>query len=273
MTRRINDALLVISLVLTTQVAGQESDSAAGAGADGVSEEIVVIGQSRARLRVQIELAEEALYQRFNDINSNDEFDIHCRRQSRPGTRIPIRICQANFWREAQSNAAEATVRALQGSAAVGAQVFQGEAMYKSRLLEDEMRALAAQDEQLMASLVRLAGLQESLSNVGNRRRQQEATRARIATASAQTQLPYDARVVADVQIERDPWEHVLTHQTFAVAYVYGVIDTIRLNCQQFSGQLSFEHGAEWSIPDDSAPCWVAVEADRGTTFSFFEFD
>lgn len=274
MIRRINSVILVVLLAAMHGAFGQDSGSTETVteDSDGVSEEIVVIGQSPARLRVQIELAEEAVYDRFNDINSNDEFDIQCRQEARTGTRIPQRVCQANFWRAAQSDAAAATVRALQGSSAISPQVFQGEAIYKSRLLEDEMRLLAAQDEELLAAIVRLAGLTESLANSRNRNRQQNQTSARVASASAQ-QLPYDAAVLADVTIRRDSWEHVLTHRTFAIAHVFGEIDSIRLNCSDATSELTFEEGAEWDIPDDWTPCFVSVEAERGTTFSFFEFE
>src|SRR5690606_21331891 len=44
-----------------------------------VGEEFIVHGRSPAELRVQLELAEEAVYARFNEINSSDEFDFRCR--------------------------------------------------------------------------------------------------------------------------------------------------------------------------------------------------
>ena len=40
-----------------------------------VDEIVVVRGRTRVMLRADFELAEEALYEHFNRINSNDEFD------------------------------------------------------------------------------------------------------------------------------------------------------------------------------------------------------
>ena len=274
MTRSINSVILVVLLAAMPGAIAQQSKAteAASSESEDVTEEIVVIGQSPARLRVQIELAEEAVYDRFNAINSDDEFDIHCRREVLTGTRIPQRVCQANFWRNAQSDAAAETVRALQGFSSTNAAVFQGEAFYKTRLLEDEMRTLAANDEELLAAIARLAGLTESLRASRGRNRRDNRTSARVAPDATQ-ELPYDAAVLADVTIGRDPWEHVLTHRTFAIAHVFGEIDSIRLNCGDATTELSFEVGAEWRVPDDWTPCFVRVEAKRDTTFSFFEFE
>jgi hypothetical protein len=124
-----------------------------------VDEEIVVRGRSRALLRMQFELAEDAVYERFNEINSDDEFDIHCRREVTTGSRIQQRVCQGNFWREAQADAGQETARGLQGSASLNPQLFLGEALYKRELLAEEMRRLASEDEQLLQSLVVLANV------------------------------------------------------------------------------------------------------------------
>jgi hypothetical protein len=40
-----------------------------------VGDEIIVLGKSWAEIRAQIQRAQEAVYDRFNEINSNDEFD------------------------------------------------------------------------------------------------------------------------------------------------------------------------------------------------------
>ncbi|HEX5419978.1 MAG TPA: hypothetical protein VFY39_08255, partial [Gammaproteobacteria bacterium] len=41
-----------------------------------VEDEIVVRGRTPAELRLQMQIAEDAVYGRFNEIDSNDEFDI-----------------------------------------------------------------------------------------------------------------------------------------------------------------------------------------------------
>ncbi len=179
---------VVMATVLAPAVAGaQESEQAAAnertgearaaadraADADPLSttpvdEEVVVRGQlSRGALRVQIEMAEEAFFGRFNDINSDDEFDIHCRRVVELGSRIPRRRCEPNFWRTAQADYARETVIALQGGFAGIPEAAIAYANHKQLQLNDEVRELAAQDPELREALARLATLQQAYAAQG----------------------------------------------------------------------------------------------------------
>ena len=254
--------------------AAQESDQAnpGNAAATGVTDEIIVRGTSRTALRAQIELAEDAIFDRFNEINSDDEFDIRCRLEVRTGTRIPQRVCQANFWRTALAESGEATVRMLQGSSDVNESLYRAQALYKTRLLEEEMTRLANEDKELLSALGRLQQLTTTLENYGDGNRREAATVSRVVTA-ADEPLPYEAAVMAEVRVISEPWNHVLTHPTFAIAHVFGEVEQIRLDCRDQSQALAFELGAEWSVPLGWEPCSVTVEAGRGTTFSLYEFD
>jgi hypothetical protein len=134
-----------------------------------VDEEVVVRGRMRrSTLRVQIELAEEAFYNRFNEINSHDEFNIVCRREVEIGSRIPRRKCEPNFWRQAEADVGRETVIGLQGGYANNPQQFMGLAHFKSVQLEKEMRELAAADPELRQALARLATLRQAYSEYGN---------------------------------------------------------------------------------------------------------
>lgn len=136
-----------------------------------VDEEVVVRGQlSRAALRAQIEMAQEAFYNRFNEINSSDEFDIHCRSVVELGSRIPRRRCEPNFWRSAHSEYARETVIALQGGSAAPEQAI-ARASYMNLELEKEMRELAATDPGLREALARIATLEEAYSTTARSRR------------------------------------------------------------------------------------------------------
>ena len=114
--------------------------------------------------------------------------------------------------------------------------------------------------------------LMTTMDDVGKDRRRDNATTFRVMTA-ADEDLPYDAAVLAEVRVIRDPWHHVLSHPTFAIAHVFGEIESVELNCRENSQQLSFEPGAEWNVPAGWEPCSVSVEAGRGTTFSLYEFN
>lgn len=71
-------------------------------------EEVVVYGKkSLTRLRAELHLAEENVFDMFNSLNSNDEFDIHCRDQSQAGTRIKRRVCKPNYAKGLRSEATQ----------------------------------------------------------------------------------------------------------------------------------------------------------------------
>ncbi|HEX6995658.1 MAG TPA: hypothetical protein VF339_16120 [Gammaproteobacteria bacterium] len=261
--------------VLTCAAAFGQSDGDADDDAGGsieVDEEVVVRGRSRGMLRAQIQLAEEAVYARFNEINSNDEFDIHCRRVTPIGSNISRRVCEPNFWRNVQARAGEETVRALQGSSAVPTEVFLAEGLLKYRLLDEEMRRLTAEDEELRRSLVRLVRLMEADSGG-------ELPPAFFATVSVQekageTELPYDAAIRTSVRIGRDPWTYALALQTFTIAHVYGEIRRVEVQCEGRRKQrLRYEPDVEWTLPEAWAPCDLTVRATAGTTFALYEFE
>ena len=54
-------------------------------------------GRRIGELRAEVEAARQAAYSIFNAVNSNDEFDVRCRRESRAGTNVPAQVCRARF--------------------------------------------------------------------------------------------------------------------------------------------------------------------------------
>jgi hypothetical protein len=249
--------------------AGAASDDTAQPPAS-IDDEVIVRGRTRADLRLQIKLAQDAVFARFNDINSTDDFDVHCRDEMLTGSRIPRRICQANFWRDAQANAGQETVHALQGGYAVDSELFVAEALYRRTQFNEEMRRLVREDGELKAAMARLANLEEA--EAGGR-----LPRAALATASAEKTaggqaLPYDAAIEANVRMGRDPWSHTLRQRTFTIAHLYGRIRALNVKCTRRTERLRFELGAEWTLPDDWGTCVLRVDAPLGTTFTLYEF-
>jgi len=129
-----------------------------------VTDEIVVRGKTGAALRLEIERAENAVFERFNEINSRDDLDIRCKSEVRTGTRIPQRVCAPIFLRDAQAAAAQSVVASLQGSAFDGgSEAFHAAwASHRYLQLEDEMRRLVREDEQLLAAMQRLLELRQT---------------------------------------------------------------------------------------------------------------
>ena len=143
--------------------AAQQADPAARPtpAAPLVADEVVVRGQNPASLRAQIELAENAFYERFNAINSRDEFDIVCRDEVLIGSKIPRRVCKPRFARAADAAFSAGTVRGLQGGSSSGSpQQFASLKQVKHGRLQQELRKLAIEDAQLLEALTRLVTLQ-----------------------------------------------------------------------------------------------------------------
>jgi hypothetical protein len=126
-------------------------------------EEVVVPGRTPENLRVAIERLEIDVYERFNALNSNDEFDIHCFEQAPTGSNIPLRTCAPNFVIRAESYAAKKILTDGRGGAgnnnnpAEHAMVMEG----KGRELVKEMQRVAREDESLLRDLVRLDELKQ----------------------------------------------------------------------------------------------------------------
>jgi hypothetical protein len=146
-----------------------------------VGDEILVLGKKLEELRIRIELAEDDVYARFNEINSDDLFDVHCYERAGGGSRIERRTCLSNGWRQMDNAFADATVRDLQSSSVGGAagspgplgsaaptiagggagyshipQQYRAKQLRTEHLMTDEMRRLAHDDPDLRAAMERL---------------------------------------------------------------------------------------------------------------------
>src|SRR5512145_850347 len=96
---------LVATLSLAAPVLAQEAASAPQAGEN--VDEVVVPGRRPQNLRAEIERLEQVVYERWNALNSNDDFDILCLDSEPTGSNIPQTRCAPNFVIQAESRAAE----------------------------------------------------------------------------------------------------------------------------------------------------------------------
>jgi len=134
-------------------------------------EEIIVYGnKSLHLLREEVIHAEEAVFDSFNALNSDDAFDIHCFEEARTGTRIKRRFCVPNFVRNISSDPRHsAFIRS--NNRAYGPYIpdWAGAAK-KQRAMEAEMEALALEHQGLLDALVEYAVAKETLK-VGKRKK------------------------------------------------------------------------------------------------------
>jgi hypothetical protein len=150
--------------ILFVADAGQEQQAA------GLVDEIIVHGRTPPALRVEIERAEDAVFERFNAITSNREFEIHCELEKATGTRIPQRVCAPNFLHQAQERAGRDVVLALQGfSGAQTEEMYAGQASVEYKQLEGEMKKLASEDPQFFSALQHLVELREAAKEAAKR--------------------------------------------------------------------------------------------------------
>jgi hypothetical protein len=235
-----------------------------------VGDEVVVIGKSPGQLRTEMERAEVAVYDRFNALNSDDQFDIHCRRDVPINSHIASRrVCQANFARDEEARAAQERLRELQGGGAMNPQIFLNEEAHKRELLRQEMRRVAAEDEEFRRSLVRFADLKQAFDGAMH----DPAGTASAERTAAQEALPYGAARAVDVHMGRRPWRHPLAERTFTFAELKGQLSRLEISCAGVEEPLAYVESAEWTLPADWRDCEVHVEAPRGTTFTLYEFE
>jgi hypothetical protein len=92
---------IVVALLLVLPLTGfcqSTSDEEMQEAPPEELEEIVVYGQrSLTELRLETFRAEDDFYDLFNSMNSDDEFDVHCNRETPTGSHIGRRVCRANY--------------------------------------------------------------------------------------------------------------------------------------------------------------------------------
>jgi len=139
---------------LSAPALAQEAQSPPQPAANG--DEIVVEGRKPENVYAEIERLELSVYDRFNALNTNDEFDIHCFKQAPTGSNIPLRRCAPNFVVEAEAQAAQNTMVGARGRADARNHGDTTVLEQKSKALTEEIQRLAREDAQLMKDLVRL---------------------------------------------------------------------------------------------------------------------
>jgi len=164
---------LIVAMGLGPVALGQEASSPPQP-ATGI-DEVVVPGTRPQNLRVEIERLQTAVYDRWNTLNSRDEFDIQCRRLAPTGSNIPVRTCVPKFVIEAESRATREASRTgnRADSFASDAALTMSQ---KSSELTEEMQRVAREDEQFLRDLTRLDELTQLEAAQGETQR--EARRA-----------------------------------------------------------------------------------------------
>jgi hypothetical protein len=263
-------AAALLCLAAAGGVAKAQSPSSEQAvPAQNAPDEVVVIGQSIDDLRERVEAAEVAVFDRFNDINSDDAFDIHCHYRTRYFSHTRERVCESNSWREQDENYAESLLQTVRGEYAPPPGQFRGQQLMMNALLGEELRRLAAEDPGLQEALENLAAARSALAEeLGNT----DGETASIEISSDDGGLPFQAQRVFAVRIGRTPWTHTLTERTFTLGETTGVVRGLELECGDERRRLRYEAAVEWTLPEGMGECTLVVNAKRDTRFTFYEF-
>ena len=109
-------AVVALCAGLISQAVWSAADSPVKPGEDAPApDEIIVRAKALEKLRLEIKRSEEAVYARFNDINSNDLYDIHCYARRQFMSHINETVCLSNAWRKFDQAIAESMIRDMQG--------------------------------------------------------------------------------------------------------------------------------------------------------------
>jgi hypothetical protein len=121
-------------------------------------EEVTVYGDKTLyHYRLEMFRAEDKVFDVFNSLNSDDEFDVHCYRDAKTGTRVKRRHCRPNFVRDAESTEA---MNFMMGYPHNPARTV---IMWKQKKLIEEMDRLVNEHPELLEVVVEYAAAIENL--------------------------------------------------------------------------------------------------------------
>ncbi len=79
-----------------------------------------------SELRHAIIEAEDRFYEAYNELNTNDDFDVTCRVEARTGTRLTTRTCKPQYQEDAVQEGAKQAVELRQGFQSLGGEALLG---------------------------------------------------------------------------------------------------------------------------------------------------
>lgn len=144
-SRARHSALLIAALLASIGSPAQEANVTDG---EETIEEVKVMGaRSLALMRRDVIDAEDRVFDLYNTLNDEDDYDIICETETRIGSQLPKRICQAQIYREQLSRA---TIGEELGALPVSNMTRSSKSQ---QIVIDKMRLLAAAHPELLDAL------------------------------------------------------------------------------------------------------------------------
>jgi len=149
-------------LALSSAGLGQATEADSQAPPPEEIEEIVVYGEkSLLLLKRDVERASNVVFESFNILNDDDEFDIHCSDRVPTGSNISEGSCRPNFEDQIYS---EETSRQLEMSSGriptegflVNHSAIKAKLKKKKKIMDAKMEALANENPEFARALIKL---------------------------------------------------------------------------------------------------------------------
>ena len=263
-------AALCGALGVGVAAVGQEKAAAKSeTAAEDTPDEIVVLGRIN-ELRTEVQRSEEAFYDRFNEINGDHKFDVHCRLEPLINSHIPRRVCASNAWHDIDARIGSAALREFRGELGSSPDSLVSEQTYVQKELTDAMRRATAEDPQLQQDIVHFVAAKRALEEQMHGEPRRSAAQQIEPGASG---LPYGARSIFVVRAGKEPWSHPLTQSTFTISNVAGEVRNLELHCAQGERPIQYQDGVDWTVPQGWTGCTLVVGAAPATMFNFYEFE
>jgi hypothetical protein len=274
-------AVLGGALALGGASAGQESGASATAqpaAANGATphaleptaeDEIIVLGRIGA-LRHELEIAEDAMFERFNEIVGDRRLEIHCDSEVKVDSHIRQRVCLSNSWRQEDESIAQGVLGQVRGEYDANPQAHRAEQLLMQQRVYDQVLRLAAEDPQLHDAIMRVGNAQNALAAQAGAPAVRSVSRE---VEPGEAGSPFDAKLAYEVRVGREPWYLSLTERTFTIAEVAGKIQDVRVKCDRASKRLDYRPDVDWTLPREWQGCSLRVDATPGTTFALYEFE
>ncbi len=162
----VTSSIAVLVLALCPLVASAQTDNAEVDEVQDTIDEITVLGQRTiGTIRAEMVAAEQVVYDMFNELNDDDDYDIICKKETRIGSQIPHRICLSRRYRD---KLAEATVEESDGmQMTVGGMTSNKK---HQKIMMEKMRALATAHPELLDALRERYRLESELKAERERR-------------------------------------------------------------------------------------------------------
>ncbi|MES2625465.1 MAG: hypothetical protein V4628_09310 [Pseudomonadota bacterium] len=127
-------------------------------------EEIVVTGErSLVSLRIEADKAEDVVYELFNELNTEDRYDVHCATETRVLSHIKQRHCRTGFELEAMQAEAQYLLSRAAGNATAAPTPVNIAMNAELPGFQATMKKIVEQNPALLEAVIKHAKLREEL--------------------------------------------------------------------------------------------------------------